>query len=66
MSAKHLPPDTRVQCERRLWVGTVQRYQLLPYNQGWFPVQWSWGGWEICGVDDVTVVTETASRFDAA
>lgn len=62
-----LPPGTRVQRCAGRYLGRVPAYDMsLPGNLGWFPVRWDGGSWETCGISEVIVIPETASRIDAA
>jgi hypothetical protein len=49
-----LPPYTQVKRIVGGWIGEVQRYDC---SIGSFPVAWSNGLWELCGADDVTVIS---------
>ena len=54
-----LPPETRVARVVGGWLGVVQKFDC---SVGGFPVRWDGGLWEICGIDDVTVVIQTPPR----
>ena len=48
-----LPPHTQVRRVHGGWLGEVQKYDA---SVGSFPVAWRNGFWELCKVDDVTVI----------